>query len=192
MHNRLAQERFPFRGCFLGFLLLFGPQVANRAAEFSTRAAASGVRGTVRNERGDPVSGIELEGGATKTTTDAAGGYFLAEPAGPILVRQTEGGRRDYILESALVTVSDGAVTTRNLAAVQVSATLSGFVKDDSGKAVAGLKIHAETLYGPTYARDVVSGLDGSFSVDLSAAYWLIRPDDLELEAKGYAPIAPA
>src|SRR5207253_1678262 len=125
------------------------------ASDLSTKAVSGGVRGTVRNERGDALSGIELEAAETKTTTDAAGAFFLAAPAGPILFRQSDGGRRDYIVEEALVTISEGAVTRRDLAAVRVSATISGLVKDDSGKPLENLKIHAEgNMYGPIYRRD--------------------------------------
>jgi hypothetical protein len=156
------------------------------------KTAVSGIQGTIRNARGEAVPGIELRGGANKATTDEAGKYFLPEPAGTVSLELSDGGRHDYVLEEAVVAVTEGEVVVRNLSCALVSATVSGVVQSDLSVPVSELGVYAEAvILGKKYLQHARTGLDGSYHFGLAWGTWVVRPEDVELEAKNYVPVAP-
>jgi hypothetical protein len=176
----------------LSLLLAWTFHNSTGAQGLTSEQPTTGVQGTVRNTRGDGIPGVELQGAFSKTTSDSNGAYILPEPAGTVTLHHSTGGRRDYVLESVVLTIADGSITRRDLLALPVSASVSGTVHDSSGAPVANLHLYAEAIIlAANFREEVETTSQGSFLLPLSWATWSIRPLDAELESRGYASVAP-
>jgi subtilisin family serine protease len=101
--------------------------LAGRVTNATTGAAVVGATVTVTG----PVN--------RTTTTNATGNYSVTLPIGSYTATAAAYG---YTSQTATVTVTTGATTTRNFALAPVpSGTISGFVRDSAGVAVAGATV---------------------------------------------------
>jgi len=139
-----------------------------------TRIIVSGsITGTVTDaEDGSPVAGATVSDGTRTTTTDASGGYVIADvPPGTYEVVASKSG---YENSSVTVTVLEGdtAVADLSLTWIIVPGTIAGTVTDaDDGSRIAGATVTDGTRTTTTDAAGEYAIADvapGSYEVTAS------------------------
>ena len=143
----------------------------------SPRGPVGTLTGTVTNaSNGTPIAGalVHIVGTVTRdVTTNASGGYTVVLPIGSYTVTASAFG---YASQSATVSITQNATTTRNFALAPVSShSVSGHVRDSGGAALAGATVTIAGTPIPPATTDATGAYsfpsvpDGTYQVTASA-----------------------
>jgi hypothetical protein len=166
-------------------------------ADFVASSVSAHLRGTVRDNNGDPIPNISLVvqpypstngTGSIYPSTDGNGEFDVPISAGDwnIALECTDAQERNFVNRyDYIYTVVDGVDQNGlNLVFPQGTATISGTLTDTLGNPVPNVTLDAgSSVY---YAGCVMTDSSGNFQINVLNGTWLVEVRNGDLNSRGY------
>jgi hypothetical protein len=156
----------------------------NGTANFTAVPATQSISGTLTDNSGNPIGGVQVWADAgsyqQQADTDGSGHYSLSVANGTWTVGVNTGGGSDSLPANYLSPQNQTVVIannngTANFTAVPTSQSISGTLTDNSGNPLSGIMIWASaTINGTNYFQYADTDSQGHYSINVVNGSWTV------------------